>query len=241
MIYPLLKNIKSRVRAKWLNVIENPHRQVFGEFYYRIPLEEKVVALTYDDGPYEPYTNNLLSVLDRHEIKATFFFVGNKIEKYLEAAKLAHQKGHQIANHSYSHPKLTFKSPSFVRKEIEKTDRLIRSIGVNYEIVFRAPFGNKFLVLPYMLWRLGKKHILFDFFPNPRDWWGSKPEEVVWSILEQTRPGSIIVLHDGNPTAAPLVCEYTDLLITKLKQKGYRFETVKGILELGRKIKHEQC
>ena len=227
----MIKKIRQFFRNR---ISENTHFQLFGEYYYRIPTEEKVVALTYDDGPLDPYTGQLISVLEKHKVQATFFFIGKRIECHTETAKLALKHGHQIANHSYSHPKFSRKSIKFTIDEINKTDQLIRDLGVNYEIVFRAPYGNRFLILPYVLKKLKKKQVLFDFFPNPRDWWGSKPEEVVYSILQQVRPGSIIVLHDGNTTAAPLVCDYTDLLITEMKKLGYRFLRVDELLSLNK-------
>ncbi len=228
----LLKSVRNRLVSRWRTYTDNPHRQLFGEFYYRISTKEKVVALTFDDGPLEPYTSNLLNVLDAHEVKATFFFVGVNIEQYEEVARQCHLRGHQIGNHSYSHHRLTGKSFGFIRTQIAKTDALIRGLGVDYKIDFRAPYGNKFFKLPYVLWRMRKKHILFDFFPNPRDWWGRPASEVVKSILELVRPGSIIVLHDGNKDAAPLVCEYVDMLIVGMKKDGYRFVTVNTLLEL---------
>lgn len=230
-----LGSVRNKLGSKWRAYTDDPHRQLFGEFHYRIPTEERVVALTFDDGPLEPYTSNLLKVLDIHGVKATFFLVGANIEQYGEVARQCHLRGHQIGNHSYSHPRLTSKSLDFIKKQIEKTDELIRSLGVRYEIDFRAPYGNKFIKLPYLLWRLKKKHILFDFFPNPRDWWGRPADEVVNSILKLVRPGSIIVLHDGNKDAAPFVCEYVDMLIIEMKKRGYQFVTVNALLELANK------
>lgn len=211
---------------------ENRRFQIIGDFYNRIHTNEKVVALTYDDGPLDPYTQDLLAVLKKHDVPATFFFIGKRIEEFRETAKLAHEQGHQIANHSYTHQKFSRKSLAFTYDEINKTDQLIRSLGVDYEIVFRAPHVNKFLVLPYALWRLKKKHVMFDFYPNPRDWWGSDPNAVAQSVVDQSRPGSIIVLHDGNLKSAPLICQYTELLIPKMKEQGYRFVTVQDLLKL---------
>ena len=239
MVFSFLKKIWKKLKAKIRNFLDNPHFQLFGEYHFRVPLKEKVVALTFDDGPLDPYTSDLLAVLDFHNVKATFFLVGREIEKSFETAKLIHRNGHQIGNHSYSHKRFLSKSLKFMFDEIQRTDELIRSLGVKYRIDFRAPYGNKFLKLPYVLWKLGKKHILFDFFPNPRDWKGASEEDVVGSILEQVRPGSIIVLHDGNITAAPFVCSYTDLLIRRMKERGYRFVRVDEILDINKKFSNK--
>lgn len=212
--------------------IENFHWQPFGEYHNRVPTAERVVALTFDDGPLPPYTDELLAVLARHQVRATFFFVGENIERHRAAAARALAAGHQLGNHSYSHPRLYHKRPTFVREQIESTDALLRGLGVTGEIPFRAPYGAGFFVLPWILLRAKRRHVLFDFFPDPRDWSGAPPEAVVASVTAQTRPGSIIVLHDGNPRAGVHVAEIADRLITGLSEQGYRFATVSELLAL---------
>jgi peptidoglycan/xylan/chitin deacetylase (PgdA/CDA1 family) len=211
--------------------IENFRWQPFGEYHNRVPTSDRIVSLTFDDGPLPPYTDQLLEVLAHHRVQATFFFVGENIERYRAAAARALAAGHQLGNHSYSHPRLYHKRPRFVRAQIESTDALLRELGVTGEIPFRAPYGVGFLVLPWILLRTNRRHVLFDFFPDPPDWRGP-PEAVAASVKAQTRPGSIIVLHDGNPTAGPHVAEITDRLITDLREQGYRFATVAELLAL---------
>ena len=148
--------------------IGNPHFQLFGEYYYQFSTHEKVVALTFDDGPEEPYTRELLGVLEHHQVKATFFFVGKKIEKYPDLTRLVYAQGHELGNHSYSHPHLIFKTFSFIREQILKTDELLRQIvPSDQEIPFRSPYGQKFIGVPYVLRRLKKRNVLFDFFSQP--------------------------------------------------------------------------
>lgn len=227
-----VRTLYRRIR-KWIrrNVIENTHFQVVGESYARIDTEEKVVALTFDDGPYPPFTDELLALLRELHVQATFFIIGEHIERYRTSAMKVVSEGHQVGNHTYSHPQMLSLSLKRMRNEIRDTDALIRSVGYLPPTVFRAPFGLKFLKLPLLLWALGKKHVLFDFFPLPRDWDGATPDAVVGSILENVRPGSIIVLHDGNAVAAPLVCDYTKLLVHKLRGLGYSFVTVDELIQ----------
>ena len=206
--------------------IENFHWQPFGDYHTRVPTSERIVALTFDDGPLPPYTDELLAVLARRRVRATFFFVGEKIERYPEAAARVLAAGHQLGNHSYSHPRLYHKSPAFIRTQIESTDALLRELGVTGDIPFRAPYGASFVLLPWILWRSGRQHVLFDFFPDPRDWHGAPAEAVAASVVEQARPGSIIVLHDGNPHAGVNVAAISDLVIARLGEQGYRFATV---------------
>jgi peptidoglycan-N-acetylglucosamine deacetylase len=90
-------------------------------------------------------------LLNDHDIKATFFLIGNEIEKNQEEAKAIVNEGHQIGNHTYSHQRMIFKSPLFIKEEIEKTDELIRHGGYKGEIDFRPPNGKKIVGLPYYL------------------------------------------------------------------------------------------
>ncbi|MDR4422603.1 polysaccharide deacetylase family protein, partial [Bacillus anthracis] len=124
--------------------------QLFGDLTNRVETNEKVVALTFDDGP----TNNvkqILPLLDTYHAKATFFLIGNELEKNLSLGEAIVQSGHQVGNHTYSHNRMVFKTPSYIKEEIEKTNSLIRRIGFTGEIDFRPPNGKKLIGLPYYL------------------------------------------------------------------------------------------
>ena len=95
--------------------------------------EVKVVALTYDDGPSSPYTNQLLDILDRYQVKATFFEIGRNIEKHPEIVPMIVARGHELGNHSYSHTDMMFKPREFLLSEIEKTDKLLQELGVKQD------------------------------------------------------------------------------------------------------------
>lgn len=102
---------------------------------YKITTEEKLVALTFDDGSSLERTPSLLDILNKYNIKATFFMIGKNIEKYPDIARMAYNQGHLIGNHSYSHPRLIFKSPLFIREQITKTDILLELLGQK-EVIF---------------------------------------------------------------------------------------------------------
>jgi len=201
--------------------------QIAGELINRVDTEEKVVALSFDDGPIEPYTLEVLDVLDRHNVKATFFMVGENIEENMDIAKTVHRKGHQLGNHTYSHRKIVYFKPSKVRYELESTTALLKEIGVNDEIMFRPPYGEKFIVLPMILKSMKMKNIMWDV--EPKDWSGRPSDEVVEHVVNHTKSGSIILMHDMQPDAA----HSTDLIIKKLKAKGYQFKTVSELLKYG--------
>ncbi|MFY0522425.1 polysaccharide deacetylase family protein [Archangium gephyra] len=204
--------------------------QLFGEIYPRVETSERVVALTFDDGPKPGQTEEILGILKRHGVKASFFMVGRRIERSPELAARVLAEGHQVGNHSYSHRRLVLKSPSYVQEEIDKTDALLRGLGVQGELLFRAPFGKKLVVLPWLLSRSGRKHITFDVVS--RDDETQDVGLLTSRVMESVRPGSIILFHDGGQDK-PGTVQAVDIVVGKLKAQGYRFVTVSELLALG--------
>jgi chitin deacetylase len=103
--------------------------QVFGQIVPRVNLSQKVVALTFDDGPTAGFTDEILQILDDENVKATFFLIGGEMEKHPDEGKKIVAAGNDVGNHSFSHTRMILVTPSFVRGEIEMTDDLIRSAG----------------------------------------------------------------------------------------------------------------
>jgi peptidoglycan/xylan/chitin deacetylase (PgdA/CDA1 family) len=207
-------------------IVNSSRFQLFGDFVARVETSEPVVALTFDDGPHPTNTVRMLDLLDRHQVTATFFMMGRNVERHPAIAREVLARGHEIGNHSYSHPKLVLMSPGRVREEIERTDRLLREIGVTGEIHFRAPHASKFLVLPYVLMRMGRINVQGDV--DPAEWKRRPPSVMIASVLSQVRPGSVIGFHDtqGDPTL-----ETVDSVLTTLVGRGYQFETVSELVE----------
>ena len=200
-------------------------RPPFGKNIVRLNTDKRIVALTYDDGPNPPYTERLLDVLAKHNVKATFFMIGNRIAKHPETVDRVIAEGHQIGNHTYSHPVLGFLPPFYVRRQIERTDDLIRQHGIVEEIVFRAPMLTRFLPVAYVLAKLDWTHISCDVWSW--DWTTQNPDKITKTVLKKIKPGSIIVLHDGKAENRKAnrsgTIEATDRIITALKQDGYQF------------------
>ena len=200
-------------------------RPPFGKNIVRLNTDKRIVALTYDDGPNPPYTERLLDVLAKHNVKATFFMIGNRIAKHPETVDRVIAEGHQIGNHSYSHPLLGFLPPFYVQCQIERTDDLIRQHGIVEEIVFRAPMLTRFLPVAYVLAKLDRTHISCDVWSW--DWTTQNPDKITKTVLKKIKPGSIIVLHDGKAENRKAnrsgTIEATDRIITALKQDGYQF------------------
>lgn len=209
-------------------------RPPFGNNIVHLNTDQRVVALTFDDGPHPPYTGQLLDVLAKHNVKATFFLIGNRIEKHPEIARRVIAEGHQVGNHSYSHPLLGFLPPSYVQRQIERTDKLLRQVGVTGEIVFRAPMLTRFLPVAWILAKGDRAHISCDVWSW--DWTTQNPDRITETVLGKVKPGSIIVLHDGmagkeNANRSGTI-EATDRIITVLKQDGYRFVRMSDVTTL---------
>jgi peptidoglycan-N-acetylglucosamine deacetylase len=207
--------------------------QLFGDLVNRVNTKEKVVALTFDDAPSE-YTEPVLNILEEKNIKATFFVIGRNLEKYPQIGKDIATQGHEIGNHSYSHQRLIFKSPTFINLEIQKTNSLIRQTGYHGEILFRPPNGKKLIILPWYLQQHNIKTVMWDIEPDTYVSKGSDNSMIADYTLKYTQPGSIILLH---PFCENCIADREAIgkIIDGLQNKGYRFLTVSELLTFNKK------
>jgi chitin deacetylase len=210
--------------------------QFFGDIYDNVNTKEKVVALTFDDAPTK-YSKEVVDTLRSKGVKATFYAIGKNIEQFPDEAKYIVENGQEIGNHSYSHKRFLLKSPSFVESEIQKTNDLIRNIGYKEEITFRPPYGKKLFILPWYLNRQKIKTIMVDVEPEtgmPKfDNDEKKTRYLIDHTVENTKPGSIILLHPfcNQCTSAR---QAVGQIVDKLKSKGYEFVTVSELLKYDR-------
>ena len=208
---------------------KSPRYQLFGELAHRVPSSDKVVALTFDDGPTIGKTETVLDMLAKEKIKATFYLVGDAIAKNMPLAKMIVSQGHEIGNHSYSHKRMVLKSPKFVEDEIESTNSQIRAAGYLGDITFRPPYGKKLFSLPYYLSRQGITTVTWDVNPDDELSLSSNPDEIASYIVNRSKPGSIILLHvifDSRKTALQAV----PITIQSIKAQGFRFVTISELL-----------
>ncbi|WHZ55942.1 polysaccharide deacetylase family protein [Metabacillus sp. CT-WN-B3] len=198
--------------------------QLFGGLTSNVETSQKAVALTFDDGP-AGNTDEILAILDKYHAKGTFFLIGNELENHAKEGQMIAEAGHQIGNHTYSHSRMIFKSPSFIKEEIEKTNNLIRLAGYEGEIDFRPPNGKKLALLPYYLNKRQMDTITWDIEP---DTYYSSISDKVSYVTEKTEPGSIILLHPMyDKTGKEL--KALEEIIKSLAEEGYKFVTVNEI------------
>lgn len=190
---------------------------------YMIETNEKVVALTFDDGPSNTRTPAVLELLNQYNVTASFFMLGKNIEKHPEIAQSVYKQGHLLGNHSYNHPRLIFKSPTFIRDQIVKTDLLIKSSGQKDVKYFRPPYSSKFIILPLVLQTLNKKLVTGTYDPPSEYMMPYDAGNVAHEVIKNTEPGSIIYLHDGKKSDHDQFVKSVELIIIGLREKGYRF------------------
>lgn len=206
--------------------------QVFGEIVPRVDTGERVVALTFDDGP-SPLAADVLRTLAAKRVHATFFLIGAQIAEDPGDARSIVEAGHQVGNHSWSHSRMVFKTQSFIAREIERTDAAIRQAGYSGEIRFRAPFGKKLIGLPWYLARHHRPNITWDVDPMSDRRVDRDADRIVAFVLARVRPGSIILLHPmykGREATRAAIGP----LIDQLHARGYRFVTINELLALRR-------
>lgn len=205
--------------------------QLMGMHVDRVETNQKVVALTFDDGPTPVYTQEIVDILEQHQVKATFYLVGKDIQRFPDQTRLIIDAGHELGNHSYTHQRMVFKSLSFVEQEVESTDDLLRSAGQTGEISFRPPYGKKLFVLPYYLSKTKRTSVTWDVAPEAVLGMDVSRVDLTRYALEQTRPGSIILLHVMYASRKNSMDSVSDV-ITGLKSQGYSFVTVSELLAL---------
>ena len=210
--------------------LSNAHTvQLFGGIVDSVETEAPVIALTFDDGPTAQFTAEVLDILRQRQVKATFFLVGEALDRNPALGRQIVARGHELGNHSYSHARLILQPLSTIRQEIERTDRLIRQAGYEGEIHFRPPNGKKLILLPYYLASTGRQTITWTIAPESAP---DQADRIVDRVLEQVQPGSIILLHVMYESRAESRAALPGI-IDGLQAKGYRFVTLSELLAAG--------
>jgi peptidoglycan/xylan/chitin deacetylase (PgdA/CDA1 family) len=177
-----------------------PTLQLFAPAILRGPADGNRIALTFDDGPCSGYTEPILDILCRHEVKATFFVCGQNVERSPDLLRRVQAEGHAIGNHGYSHPFPFFRSRAFFAREIDITQEAIEKITGKRPRFFRPPYGARWLGLQPVLQARGLS--LVNWSDTGYDW-KLDTEGIVRETLKTLGPGSIILLHDGRRTYPP--------------------------------------
>ena len=185
------------------------------------------IAMTFDDGPSATLTPKLLDLLAAHHIKVTFFVIGENVAEHPEVVARAAREGHEIGNHSWSHPNFAKMSDDGVRSQLRRTDDAIKNATGERPTLMRPPYGS--ITAREKHWihdEFGYRVILWDV--DPYDWKRPGPAVVRNRILKETQPGSIVLSHDIHPGTIEAMPSTLDALAAK----GFKFVTVSELIRM---------
>jgi peptidoglycan/xylan/chitin deacetylase (PgdA/CDA1 family) len=197
---------------------------------YHGPRDAPRIALTFDDGPSES-TPALLEILDKHSVRATFFMVGRNVRRCPEIAREVRARGHEIGNHTDTHPLLALRSPQFVQQEIAAAQKTIHLATGATPVWFRAPYGARWFGVGRAQQQLGLTGVMWTTIG--RDWY-LPAGQIAALVRRKAANGAIFCLHDGRGVrTAPDIRTTLDAVqevIPQLAARGYRFQTLSQML-----------
>lgn len=203
---------------------------IFGPSVWRGPSGRKTVALTFDDGPSEG-TVQVLELLARYQAPATFFQIGANVERLPQVAQAVHAAGHEIGNHSHTHPLFCFHSADFIYQDLARAQSAIEQATGSTPSLVRAPFGARWFGFRQAQRRLGLQGVMWTAIGYD---WKLKADTIVNRMLPRVTNGAILCLHDGREVQArPDIRETVAAvgrLIPLLRDQGYKFDTVSRLL-----------
>ncbi len=200
--------------------------QVFGEAIARGEVDAPIIALTFDDGPSRKHTAAVLDLLAAKDVAATFFLTGHEAKANHDLTRQIAENGHELGNHSFNHDRLILKSTTRIREELAQTDAVFRDAGYTGPIPFRPPYGQKLLVLPWVLSEQDRPSIMWDVEAGPED---QTSQAMADDVIAKARSGSIVLMHvmyDSRGTSRDAL----PMIIDGLRERSFRFVTATELL-----------
>jgi len=210
-----------------------PSGQWYGRTFCRVARPSRKLALTYDDGPNDPYTLQLLEVLAKHGVRATFFMIGRYVQQRPAIAREVAKAGHIVANHTYTHPQLIFESPTQIRAQLSACRTILSDTVGEHSNLFRPPFGGRRPAVMRIVREEGLLPVMWSV--TCYDWKPTTADRIEWNVKRQLRGGDVILMHDGDQIALGMDRSHTvaatDRVLTRYKAEGYEFVTVPEMME----------
>lgn len=209
----------------------SPYSQVLGTFPYRGPARDKVVALTFDDGPNEPFTSQIADFLDERGIRGTFFQVGRAVLRNPEVTQRLAASGHVIGNHGFTHEFTNYLRPGTLAVDVRKGQEALLSAGVR-PALYRPPWLLRIPALAGILRQHGLQ-VVGGEFCHPLEVLQPRASLIAGGAVGKARPGSIIIFHDGfdgHPGNRASTVAAARQVVDRLSEDGYRFTTVDRLL-----------
>ncbi len=209
-----------------------PRSQVFGSFPYRAETDAPTVALTFDDGPNEPWTSRLLDTLGEKGVRATVFQVGQCARRHPEVTRRVVAEGHVLGNHSESHAFSRYASQPTQVREVERGRATLHEVSGRAPLLYRPPWLCHF---PWVLRGIARtgSQVVSGTFASPLELFQPRPEVFVAGAQRRARPGAILILHDGVEARGGDRCASVAAvgpLVDRLREQGYSFTTVDRLL-----------
>jgi peptidoglycan-N-acetylglucosamine deacetylase len=206
-----------------------PTSQLYGPTFIGSPGRGRKLALTFDDGPNPACTPQLLDVLAKNQVRATFFMIGRFVREQPELARRVFAAGHEVANHTFSHPQLSLCSAQKTRQELLDCEAALQDAGAgNQHHLFRAPFGGRRPATLRIVRELGL--IPIQWTVTTFDWNAVSAERIEQNARKRLRGGDIMLFHDGGHTGLNADRMFTvkavEALLPRLRDEGYEFVTV---------------
>jgi peptidoglycan/xylan/chitin deacetylase (PgdA/CDA1 family) len=203
---------------------------VFGPSVWRGPGDRHAIALTFDDGPSES-TPGILEILERYRVPATFFQCGYNVERLPAIARAVSASGHEIGNHSHTHPLYCLHSPRFIEADLARAQQTIRDVTGSSPTLFRAPFGVRWFGVREAQERLGLLGVMWTIIGYD---WKLTADAVVKQVAGRAGGGAIVCLHDGRELSerpeVGVTIQAVRALVPILLDQGYKLETVSQLL-----------
>ena len=219
LIFVLIGCYKAMASRTW---------QLTGHLVSDLATDDKVVALTFDDGPTPADLDAILAPLRDRGVPATFFVNGSALSRAPEAGERLVAQGHELANHTWDHRRMIFVSDLEIERQLVPTDDRIRAAGQPGSPLFRPPYGDKLVGLPRYLAAHDRTTVMWDVAVEDFSGDAQSAREITQATVEQARPGSIILLHPWNGRIATQ--QAIGPIIDELHARGYRFVTVSQAL-----------
>ncbi len=210
-----------------------PRSQLFGACFTNGDPSGRQLALTFDDGPHPRWTPQLLEVLDRHQVRATFFMIGRYATREPRVARAVAEAGHAIGNHTFTHPNLILSTRPQIAVQLAECNRALEETVGPHTRLFRPPHGGR---LPHVLRTargLGYEPVMWSV--TSYDWRPLEPSAIAQNVTRRLRGGDVILLHDGGhlPSTVDRAASVaaTDAIIRRCHDDGFQFVTLPEMME----------
>ena len=230
MLLPVLGTGAAAVLAGYHSMA--PRSQWFGRAFCSLPRGTKQMALTFDDGPNDPHTLTLLDLLSKYNVHATFFMIGQYVRQRPDIALEVKNRGHVIANHTFTHPLLTLTSYRAALRELAQCQGAILDATGDHARLFRPPWGGRRPGTFGLARQLGLEPIMWSV--TGYDWDAPSAAYIEKKVTARAQGGDVILLHDGGHKAFGTDRSHTvkamEALLTRYQAEGYEFVTIPAMM-----------